>query len=1189
VVLLDLAAWTLYDPPLWAPVAGFGLALVAWFGWRFAVPILLVGGLVTFARAAFDLAEEPSLALPLLGCILGSLVLDVLEPIFAWWLYHHQGHGSRRLADPRSATQFVFLVPGVAAALSAFARSALLWLLGGAVLAAESSFPDLTVRFWLGRALGMLIVAPPLLVIATPWLIRRGSVAPEPPGARPAEWERSDPFLQGGSSLSQVLLGGRATVGDWVEVAGLAAGASILCLLLGDLHGRGDLLGWQLWGAQMLMLVWASVRQGLRGGTLVAATAGAVPLLVRTVWSRDETDSMQTMLLQGHLLAQCSAAVLVAAAASWVRMHENGYRQIVAHIPVVIYSARLLRPAQGLGSISAMQGQPHVNVAEVTLVSAASDPLLGCPAEHLLGDYSLWLAFVHPDDREVVLAAIEQLARQAQPVTCEYRLAGQIDPGSARKGPGAPPFDPATSKRVRWLRDTLAPQRDADGRLLGWDGVVTDITEQRALADDLRRTTTMFHALVTNLPTGVFFIQGPHGQPILVNARARQLLGQREDSAAGLEYLPKVYRLFRPDGTLYPATELPVYLALREGRTTMRDDIVVHRPDGRRVPLVTWAAPVQLGSRSGPDAAVWVMEDLTALHQAEAARKSTQARLRAVIETMAEGLLVHDSTGRIVTGNPAACAFFGLPAEQLHNRVLAELEWKFLREDGTPLPDQDHPCEVALRTGRPVRNLVLGVVKKDRETGKEPSSASLSPPAPPLRGSLSFEVRWLLVNAMPLSQGAIAPDPSEPRGTAPGLVTTFSDISAYVHAREAIRVSEERYRGLIESLPLMLIQSDRNMRVTYINPATQAISGYSLEEIAEPAAWSSTIHPEDLPRIFEMSRSALAGQGERGEFRFRAKDGSEKVAFVITQPRYQEAPGRGAARSPGPLGANGEREVVGATTLLVDVTRERSLERELQRAQRLELIGRLSSGVAHDFNNLLGVVLNLTDLARGHLPGDHPVHADLRRIAEAGEQAAALAGQLLAFSKQRPAPARRVEVNSVARRTLELLQATLPASIHLVADLSGIDVSIQGDETQVQQVLMNLCLNARDAMPQGGTLSVSTCVEAPASSELPLADRRLQNEEGDGPRPSSSAKVQSAIANLPADRCVRLSVEDSGKGISDEVRERIFEPFFSTREGGTGLGLAVVQQIVESYGGSIEVHSRPGEGSRFDIRWPLAR
>src|SRR5207244_8120058 len=129
----------------------------------------------------------------------------------------------------------------------------------------------------------------------------------------------------------------------------------------------------------------------------------------------------------------------------------------------------------------------------------------------------------------------------------EYRLAG-TDSGSSKRGMAG--VDPP--RKSRWLRDVLAPHRDADGRLIGWEGVITDITEQRALADDLRRTTSMFHALVTNLPAGVFFVPGPHGRPILVNARARQLLGQREDAAAGLDHLADVYRPVRPHGTPSP-------------------------------------------------------------------------------------------------------------------------------------------------------------------------------------------------------------------------------------------------------------------------------------------------------------------------------------------------------------------------------------------------------------------------------------------------------------------------------------------------------------------------------------------------------------------------------------------------------------------------------------------------------------
>jgi PAS domain S-box-containing protein len=641
---------------------------------------------------------------------------------------------------------------------------------------------------------------------------------------------------------------------------------------------------------------------------------------------------------------------------------------------------------------------------------------------------------------------------------------------------------------------------------------VTDITEQRALADDLRRTTSLFHALVTHLPAGVFFVHGRTGRPILVNARARQLLGQREDASAGLEHLARVYRLHRPDGSPYPAEELPVFQAVRQGGTTMRDDIVVHRPDGRRVPLVTWAAPIQLGRQGGFDAAVWVLEDLTALHQAEAARRDTEGRLRAVVEAMGEALVVQDRRGAVVDLNPAACALFGAPAETLRGHALAELGWSLLREDGTPLPAEEHPAQAVLRTARPVRHLVVGLASGDG-------------PGP---------VRWLLANALPLG----------PAGAPAGVVTTFADVTAYRHAQEVLRQSEEKYRGLVESLPLMLIQSDRDLRLLYANPATKAITGYDLDEIASPQAWAALVHPDDLPAFREQVAQALAGEAGRCEIRYRAKDKSEKVAFVICQPRRQ-----------------GD-EVAGLSALVVDVTRERALEQELQRAQRLELVGRLSSGIAHDFNNLLSVVLSLTELARGSLPADHPVHDDLRRIAEAGEQAATLAGQLLAFSRQRRLPPRPLGLNRVVRRALDLLRPTLPLTVTVEPDLAPGELEVCGDETQVQQVLMNLCLNARDAMPQGGRLRVSTAaVEPGAASSAP-----------DGRR-----------------RWARLSVEDDGHGMSGQVLARIFDPFFSTKERGTGLGLAVVQQIVESNGGRVEAVSQPGRGACFHVWLPLAR
>jgi PAS domain S-box-containing protein len=870
---------------------------------------------------------------------------------------------------------------------------------------------------------------------------------------------------------------------------------------------------------------------------VASLSAGLSLLLLQGHASADD----RALFIQGNLLSQCAVALLAASSFGWVRINEHRYRQVAASLPIVFYSARFFRPARPPVSASDRD-------AEVTRVSAASEALIGCPPRELLGEIERWMSHIHPEDRELLRAAIAQVGRYGQSVSCEYRITPPVrenrNPNSEiRKETeisdvGFRVSDFARQRQdVRWVHDTLAPQWDSEGRLLGWEGVLTDITEQRTLADDLRRTTNMLHALVDNLPTGVFFVQGPSGHSVLVNTRARQLLGQREDMAAGLEHLSEVYRLHRPDGTPYPVEELPVFLALRKGLTAMRDDIVVHRPDGRRTPLVTWAAPIHYPlsagrpplapadpaengkwvAESGWEAAVWVLEDLTALHQAEAARRDTEVRLRAILETMSEGVVVQDRGGCVIDSNAAASVILGQTPEKLRGKKLTDCDWRLMREDGTLLAEEEYPAAVVSRLGRPVRNLVLAIVPR--------LSQSASP------DQQFKEVRWVLINVMPLGAASTGEQP-----TAKGVVSTYIDITPTIRAQRMLRDSEEKYRDLVESLPLMVIQADMDLRVTYANSATRRLSGYEQNEITEPAMWGRLVHPDDLPKLLTMGHEALSGRGSRSEYRYRAKDGSDKVGLAFSEPRR---------RSDG--------TIIGTTTLIADITRERQLEQELFRAQRLELVGRLAGGIAHDFNNLLSVILSMADLARATLPPGHSSRDDLQRIEEATQQAANLANQLLTFSKQRRIATRRIDINDTVARTLDLLRASLPSRIELKAELAPNELLVRADETQVQQVVMNLCLNARDAMPRGGLLEVRTA--------LALADGKW----------------------------ICLSVRDNGTGMTDEVKAHLFDPFFSTKERGTGLGLAVVRHIVECHGGRVEVASESGKGARFDVWWPTCR
>ncbi len=642
------------EEELWLPGFGVGLVLVAWLG-QGMVPLLAVA--LYLARGFFRVDHPPIR-------ILGDSLLPAIEMGLSWWVYAQVAKGTRRLEDPRSATVFLILVPGALAAAGASIQ-ALYW---GWDAGATASFWEQVSRLWISRALGILTIAPPLLVVATPYLIRYGLTRPEPAiklpgGTAPPDW----------------------TWGEVIETTGLCLGTGILAPVLVFMQTRQGSPAWTLWGFSLLLIVWSGLRQGLRGGSL-AASASAVPALVCCLWY----GGVDFSPVQGNLLAQCSTALLVGASAGWIRASEARYRQMVGHIPVVLYSARLPRglaaappskivpggPATNHAKVDhPLSGPTIVHQAEVTLVGPACRAVFDCSPEDLLGPYAAWLERIDPADRELVIAALGQLCLQDHPVTCEYRVLGHVPAGAA-------------VAVVRWVRDTMVAYHSSDSprTLNGWEGVIEDITEQRALAQNLRRTNGMLQALVTYMPTGVFFVQMPHGQPIMVNQRARQLLGQREDPAAGITHLSEVYRLHRPDGTLYPVEDLPVAKALRSGTTSMANDIVIHRADGRRVPLITWAAPIDWTGKGNPDAAVWVLEDMSALQQAETARLETEARLRAVIETMAEGVVVQNQSGVIIECNPAACTILGLNQEELLGRVALGPEVGCLREDGSPFP-----------------------------------------------------------------------------------------------------------------------------------------------------------------------------------------------------------------------------------------------------------------------------------------------------------------------------------------------------------------------------------------------------------------------------------------------------------------------------------------------------------------------
>ncbi|HEX6964797.1 MAG TPA: PAS domain S-box protein [Gemmatimonadaceae bacterium] len=369
--------------------------------------------------------------------------------------------------------------------------------------------------------------------------------------------------------------------------------------------------------------------------------------------------------------------------------------------------------------------------------------------------------------------------------------------------------------------------------------------------------------------------------------------------------------------------------------------------------------------------------------------------------------------------------------------------------------------------------------------------------------------------------------------TSDGLVT---DVTELRRATQQLEESEQRYRSLFEHHPDAVFSIDPDGCFRTANPACETISGYALDEL-NGAPFAPLIAPEHLESAFEHFRAALSGEAQRYEITIRHKSG-RRVEIDVTNI---------------PMVVGGA--VVGVFGIARDLTTRRALEAQLRQAQRMEAVGQLAGGIAHDFNNILAAINGFGELLRESLAPDDPHQADVAEILKGTRRAAALTKQLLAFSRKQVLQPAVIDLNHVIAEMVTMLRPLLGAAIHLVTHPAPSAVPVFADRTQIEQVLMNLALNARDAMPSGGALTIATSL-APGKA---------------GSRPSAV-----------------LTVSDQGIGMSPEVAARAFEPFFTTKPPGrgTGLGLATVHGIVQQSGGAIDVTSREGAGTTFTITLP---
>lgn len=374
------------------------------------------------------------------------------------------------------------------------------------------------------------------------------------------------------------------------------------------------------------------------------------------------------------------------------------------------------------------------------------------------------------------------------------------------------------------------------------------------------------------------------------------------------------------------------------------------------------------------------------------------------------------------------------------------------------------------------------------------------------------------------------------------LFVTIRDVSER-ERRRMVRDEDRRFRTIFNGAPTGIVQFDLEGRVLEANPAAEQTLGYSRAEL-RGMHFREFTHPEDVARDLTLFQNLMRGELESYELELRYLGKSSNTRWV----RLTMSLVRGVNREP--------HFVIGMTE---DITERKLAEQRLRESQKMEVIGRLVSGVAHDFNNLLTGITLYCDLLLAGLDRVSPLRHHAEEIHLAGEQGAALIQQLLAIARKQVIEPKLLSLNDVVQSTSDLLTRLIGDKFQLTANLKKDLGLVRMDPAQVQQILFNLVLNARDAMAAGGEILVETDV-----CELP----------GSEPRPS---------------RGVALSVTDHGCGMSEEVRARLFEPFFTTKSSGrgTGLGLSTVHDIVTRYGGVIEIDSEVGRGTRFVVKLPL--
>ena len=526
---------------------------------------------------------------------------------------------------------------------------------------------------------------------------------------------------------------------------------------------------------------------------------------------------------------------------------------------------------------------------------------------------------------------------------------------------------------------------------------------------------------------------------------------------------------------------------------------------------LAWAVVLVLVSFAAAGGRMFVIQRQLLISSREL--RKNLALLRGITEGTTDAVFVKDRNGRYLTINSAGAAFLGRSVREIIGKDDREL---FSEDTGRSIMDND---------------------RKVMESGATQTYEE--------QGTSNGVSRLFLATKGPYrdAEGAIV-----------GLLGVSRDITERKRAEEEIRQSQQKLRIHFEHTPLAVVEWDLDFRVTAWNPAAERMFGYTREEavgqrghfiVPEPfrdrvdSVWHDLLHEQETP-------------SGRTRPRFAGNDNITKDGRLISCEWYNT-----------PLVDESGR-VLGVASLVQDVTERVGLEERLRQSQKMEAVGRLAGGIAHDFNNLLTIILGYSQIVADGVPQGSRLAESTSQIKSAAERAAGITRQLLAFSRKQVLSPRIINLNDIVINLDSMLRRLIGEDIEVMTVPAPELGSVKADPGQIEQVVMNLALNARDAMPRGGKLTLET-------SNATLDDSYARNHQAAAPG-----------------RYVMLAVSDTGEGMTSETQSRIFEPFYTTKEvgKGTGLGLSMVYGIIKQSGGYIWVYSEPGRGTTFKIYLP---